>query len=389
MDFSLNDEQKMVQQTVRDFVNRELIPLEGQVLLNEREGRPSLEPGKVRELQRKAKEMGFWGINTPEEYGGANLGPIMTAIVAMELGRTFVPFNFGGTADNILYLCNEEQKQHYLLPTIAGERRSCFALTEPGAGSDAANIKMRAVKDGDHWVLNGEKTFITNGHEADFAMVFALTDPEKGGHGGVSCFLVDREMGWTSSSIPTMGDWGPASLYFENVRVPEKNMLGERGQGLSLGMEWIGAGRWYIPAGAIGTAERALQMAIDYAKQRVSMGHKIAEYQAIQWMIADSHMEIEATRWLVLNAAWQAEQNKDARHASSIAKLYGANMANHVIDKVMQIHGGMGYTKELPIERWYRQVRLYRIFEGTDEIQRYIISRNLLKGHVKLGEALR
>jgi acyl-CoA dehydrogenase len=305
----------------------------------------------------------------------------------MEIGRTFVPFTFGGNADNILYFCNDEQKERYLIPTINGERRSCFALTEPGAGSDAANIKMRAVKDGDHYVLNGEKVFITGGNEADFAMVFAVTAPEKGGHGGVTCLLVDREMGWKSSYIPTMGDWGPASLYFENVRVPATNILGEPGKGFDLGMQWIGAGRWRIPASAVGTAERALQMAIDYAKQRVSMGHPIAEYQAIQWMIADSHVEIESTRWLVLYAAWLAENGKDARHAASVAKLHGATMVNHVIDRVMQIHGGMGYTKELPIERWYRLVRLYRIFEGTDEIQRYIISRNLLKGHVKQGEA--
>lgn len=204
MDFSLNEEQKMVQQTVRDFVNRELIPLEGDVLRNEREGRPALESEKIRELQQKAKDQGFWGINTPEEYGGANLGPIMGAIIAMEISRTFVPFNFGGNADNILYYCNEEQKKRYLLPTINGDRHSCFALTEPGAGSDAANIKMRAEKDGDHYVLNGEKIFITGGNEADFAMVFAVTDPVKGGHGGVTCFLVDREMGWTSSYIHTV-----------------------------------------------------------------------------------------------------------------------------------------------------------------------------------------
>jgi acyl-CoA dehydrogenase len=388
MDFSLSDEQKMVQQTVRAFVNRELVPLEGQALLNEREGRPALARETIRELQQKAKAAGFWGLNTPEEYGGANLGPIMGAIVAMEIGRTFVPFTFGGAADNILYRGNEAQKARYLVPTINGERRSCFALTEPGAGSDAANIKMRAVKDGDHYVLNGEKIFITGGNEADFAMVFAVTDPEKGGHGGVTCFLVDREMGWKSSYIPTMGDWGPASLSFEDVRVPAANILGEPGKGLELGMKWIGAGRWRIPASAVGTAERALQMAIDYAKIRVSMGHPIAEYEAIQWMIADSYVEIESTRWLVLYAAWLAENGKDERHASSVAKLHGANMVNHVIDRVMQIHGGMGYTKELPIERWYRLVRLYRIFEGTDEIQRYIISRNLLKGHVKVGEAL-
>ncbi len=387
MDFSLNDEQKMVQQTVREFVTRELLPLEGQVLLNEREGRPALEWEKMRALQQKAKAMGFWGITTPEEYGGANLGPIMGAITAMELSHTFVPFTFGGNADNILYQCNEEQKQRYLIPTINGERRSCFALTEPGAGSDAANIKMRAVKDGDEYILNGEKIFITGGNEADFAMVFAVTDPEKGGHGGVTCFLVDRAMGWTSSPIPTMGDWEPASLYFENVRVPAANILGEIGKGFDLGMQWIGAGRWRIPASAVGTAERALQMAIDYAKQRVSMGHPIAEYEAIQWMIADSYVEIEATRWLVLYAAWLAENGKDTRHASSVAKLHGATMANQVIDRVLQIHGGMGYTKELPIERWYRLVRLYRIFEGTDEIQRYIISRNLLKSHVRVGEA--
>ena len=386
MDFSLTDEQKMVQQTVRDFVNRELVPFEGEVLRNEREGRPGIAHEKIRELQLKAKEMGFWGINTPEKYGGADLGPLMSGIIGMELARTFVPFAFGGTADNILYYCNDEQKERYLLPTINGDRRSCFALTEPGAGSDAANIKMRAIKDGDHWILNGEKVFITNGNEADFTMVFAVTDPEKGAHGGVTCFLVDRDAGWRSSFIPTMGEWGPASLYFENVRVPEKNILGELNGGFNLGMQWIGAGRWMIACRAVGVAERALQMAVEYAKQRISMGKPIAEYQAIQWMIADSNVEIEATRWLALYAAWQLEQKQDNRHAASIAKLHGATMVNHVIDRVLQVHGGMGYTKELPIERWYREVRLWRIFEGTDEIQRYIISRNLLRGNVKVGE---
>lgn len=339
-------------------------------------------------MQEKAKAAGFWGINTPEEYGGANLGPVMTALLQMELGRTFVPFSFGGSADNILYDCNEEQKQKYLIPVINGERRSCFALTEPGAGSDAANIKMTAVKDGDHWVLNGEKVFITNGNEADFAMVFAVTDKEKGANGGVTCFLVDRDMGWRSEYIQTMGEWGPASLVFEDVRVPEANILGEPGKGFSLGMKWIGQGRWLIPARAVGASERLLQMAMDYAKTRVTFGKPIAERQAIQWMIADSNVEIEATRWLVLHAAWLSETGKDNRHYASIAKLYGSNMANRVVDRVLQIHGGMGYTKELPIERWYREMRLWRIFEGTDEIQRYIISRNLLRGHVKVGELM-
>ncbi|TRY27377.1 acyl-CoA dehydrogenase [Brevibacillus sp. LEMMJ03] len=388
MDFTLTDEQKMVQRTVREFVQKEIMPLEQQVLRNEREGRPGITREEIRALQLKAKELGFWGINTPEEYGGANLGPIMTALITMELGRTFVPFTFGGSADNILYYCNEEQKQRYLIPVINGERRSCFALTEPGAGSDARNIKMSAVKDGDHWVLNGEKVFITNGNEADFAMVFAVTDKEKGADGGVTCFLVDRDMGWRSEYIHTMGEWGPASLIFENVRVPEENILGEPGKGFALGMKWIGQGRWMIPARAIGAAERLLQMGIDYAKTRVTFGEPIAERQAIQWMIADSAVEIEAAKWIVLRAAWMAEKGLDARHQSSMAKLFGANMGNRVVDRVLQIHGGMGYTKELPIERWYREARLWRIYEGTDEIQRRTIARNLLKGYVKVGELL-
>ncbi len=388
MDFTLNEEQKMVQRTIRDFVRKELMPYEQQVLKNEREGRPGMSREEIRALQDKAKALGFWGINTPEEYGGADLGPMMTAIIQMELGRTFVPFGFGGSADNILYYCNEEQKERYLLPVINGERRSCFALTEPGAGSDAANIRMSAAKDGDHWVLNGEKIFITNGNEADFAMVFAVTDKEKGARGGVTCFLVDREMGWRSEYIHTMGEWGPASLVFENVRVPEENILGELGGGFNLGMQWIGQGRWMIPARGLGAAERLLQMAIDHAKSRVTFGKPIAERQAIQWMIADSAVEIEATRWLVLKAAWMSEQKLDNRHDASIAKLYGANMANRVVDRVLQIHGGMGYTKELPIERWYREMRVWRIFEGTDEIQRFIIARNLLRGHVKVGESM-
>ncbi|MEV5408939.1 acyl-CoA dehydrogenase family protein [Thermopolyspora sp. NPDC052614] len=380
MDFSLSPEERQIRDTVRSFVEKEVMPLEPEVLRNEREGRPPLEPGVLRDLREKARRSGLWGIDTPEEYGGADLGPIMSAIITMELRRTFVPFTFGGSADNILFAGAEEQKARYLIPVIEGERRSCFAITEPGAGSDARNIRTRAVRDGGEWVINGEKTFITNGHEADFAMVFAQAE----GY-GVTCFLVDREMGWTSEPIPTMGEWGPASLVFQDVRVPEENVLGELGGGFELAMRWIGQGRYRIPAMAVGAAERLLQMAIDYAKIRKSMGQPIAEYQAIQWMIADSQVEIEAAKWLTLYAAWRVQQGMDARHAISIAKLDGAVMANKVVDRVLQIHGGMGYTKELPIERWYRELRVMRIFEGTDEIQRRTIARNLLKGHVRLG----
>ncbi|GAA4961063.1 alkylation response protein AidB-like acyl-CoA dehydrogenase [Nonomuraea thailandensis] len=380
MDFSLTPEERQIRDTVRAFIEKEVMPLEPEVLRNEREGRPGLEPDILRDLRAKARKSGFWGINTPEEYGGAALGPIMSAIIAMEIGRTFVPFSFGGSADNILYAGTEEQQQRYLLPTIEGERRSCFAITEPGAGSDARNIRTKAVRDGSEWVISGEKTFITGGNEADFVMVFAVAEEH-----GVTCFLVDREMGWKSEPIPTMGQWGPASLVFEDVRVPEENILGELGKGFELAMQWIGQGRYMIPARAIGSAERMVQMAIDYAKIRKSMGQTISNYQAIQWMIADSQVEIEAAKWLTLYAAWRVGQGLDARHASSIAKLNGAVMANQVVDRVLQIHGGMGYTKELPIERWYRELRLLRIFEGTDEIQRRTIARNLIKGHARLG----
>lgn len=389
VDFSLTEEQRDVRNAVRSFIEKEVMPLESEVLRNEREGRPSLEPGVLKDLQQKARKHGYWGINTPEEYGGMAVGPVLSAIIAGEAGRTYVPFRFGGSADNILYAGTKEQQEEYLLPTIEGERRSCFAITEPGAGSDARSIQTKAVQDGDDWVITGEKIFITNGNEADFVMVFAVTDKEKGADGGVTCFLVDRAMGWTSDPIATMGEWGPASLHFDNVRVPSRNILGEVGKGFELAMRWIGQGRYMIPAGALGGAERMLEMAIDYANTRHSMGRPIAEYQGIQWHIADSAVELEAARWLTLFAAWQVQEGKDARQASSIAKLNGTTMANKVVDRVLQIHGGMGYTKELPLERWYRELRLLRIFEGTDEIQKRTIARNLLKGHVKVGDSLR
>ncbi|ADH66559.1 MULTISPECIES: acyl-CoA dehydrogenase family protein [Nocardiopsis] len=389
IDFSLSDEQRAVRDWVRTFVERELMPLENDVLRRERQGQPpglnAEERTRLRELARKSD---FWGVETPVEYGGMGLDPVTAAIIEIELGRTFLTFKFGGEADNILYHANEEQKERYLLPTIAGERRSCFAITEPGAGSDAKAIRTRAVRDGDTWVVNGEKTFITGGNEADFAMVFAVTDPDRGADGGVTCFLVDREAGWTSEPIDTMGERRPASLVFQDVRVPHENILGEEGRGFELAMKWIGKGRYLLPARALGGCERLLDMAIEYSRTRETFGAPIADRQAIQWMIADSQTEIEALRLLVLHAAWQVSVGRDSRHAQSIAKLFGGVKANEIVDRVMQIHGGMGYTRELPIERFYRDVRLLRIFEGTDEIQRRTIARDLLKGHVKVGATL-
>ena len=385
MDFALSDEQRMILGTVRQFVQKELLPLEAEIQRAELEGRQFPDRTTIRQLQATARKAGLWGLLTPEEYGGANLGFLMTALITMETARALVPFIYGGGADNILYQCTPVLRERYLLPTIEGERQSCFALTEPDTGSDATNIKMPAVRDGTDWVLNGEKVFITNGCEADFAIVFAVTDRNKGYKGGVTAFLVDRAMGWTSRRIETMGSWGPAELHFENVRVPAANVLGEVGNGFQQAMAWIGQGRLLIPARAVGQAQRLVEMGREYARQRIAFGHPIADYQAIQWMLADSAVEIEEVGWLVLSAAWRADQSADARHAISMAKLAGAEMIWRVADRVLQIHGGTGYTKELPIERVMRDVRVYRIYEGTDEIQRRSIARNLLERNAPIG----
>ena len=385
MDFALSPTQRMVVETTREFVRRELIPLEEEMQRASLTGRPFPDPPTLRQVQLKAKEAGLWGLLTPESYGGADLGYLMTSLITIETARALIPFLYGGSADNILYTCNEGQKPRYLLPVIAGDRRSCFALTEPNTGSDATNIAMPAVKDGRHFVLNGEKVFITNGNEADFAIVFAVTDKEKGHRGGITCFLVDREMGWTSTPLPTMGSWCPATLSFADVRVPEENVLGEMGFGFPLAMQWIGQGRLFVAARAVGQAQRLLEMGLEYAKQRVAFGKPIAEYQAIQWMLADSAVEIEQVKWLVLHAAWKADQGKDVRHEASMAKLEGAQMIWRVADRVLQIHGGMGYAKEMPIERVLRDVRVYRIYEGTDEIQKRTVARNLLDGHARVS----
>jgi acyl-CoA dehydrogenase len=388
MDLSLSDEEREIRDWVRTFVTREVMPLESTVLERERRNERGLTREELRALRAKAKESGFFGVQTPEEYGGMALGAVMTALVETELGRSFVPFSFGGDADNILYSANDEQQERYLLPTINGDKISCFAITEPGAGSDARNIRTSAVRDGDEWVINGEKTFITFGDIADFVMVFAVTDPElhREGRSGesVTCFLVDREAGWTSAPIPTMGQWGPASLSFQDVRVPHSAILGEEGRGFELAMRWIGRGRYLLPARALGACERLVEMGMEHARQRVTFGEPIANRQAIQWMVADSAVEIEALRWLVLSAAWQVDHGIDSRQSQSMAKLYGGVKANEIVDRVLQMHGGMGYTRELPVERWYRELRVLRIYEGTDEIQRRTISRNLLSGHVSL-----
>jgi acyl-CoA dehydrogenase len=385
MDFSLSDEQRAIRETARDFIAKEVMPLEPEVLRRERRGESALSHAELRALQRRARDFGFWGLGTPAAYGGAELPAVTQSLLWTEVGRTFVPFVFGGETDVILYRANAAQREEYLLPAIEGTRASCFAVTEPGAGSDLTAIRMRARRDGDDWILNGEKTFITRGAEADFSIVIAVTDAELGYKGGFTAFIVDRAMGWTSETIDTMGPARPISMAFDDVRVPHRNVLGEVGDGFRLAMEWIGRGRYVIPSQAIGAAERLLGMAVEYATQRETFGKPIGEHQMIQTYLADSEVELESARWLVLLAAWTVDEGRDPRHQSSMAKLSGATMANRVVDRVMQIHGGMGYTRELPIERWYREARLWRIYEGSDEIQRRAIAKNLLSGRRRIG----
>src|SRR5207302_2950522 len=251
MDFGLTNEQRMILGTVREFVTKELLPLEAEAQRAELDGHSFPGPDDIRRLQQRAKTAGLWGLLTPEEYGGANLGLLMTSLISMETSKALIPFAYGGHADNILYSRNAEQKQRYLCPTIDGNRTSCFALTEPATGSDATNIQMPAVRDSTDWVLNGRKVFITNGLEADFAIVFAVTDKSKGHQGGVTAFLVDRTMGWSSQPIPTMGTWQPAEISFDGVRVPDDNILGKVGYGFQLAMALIGKGMIIIPARAV------------------------------------------------------------------------------------------------------------------------------------------
>jgi acyl-CoA dehydrogenase len=390
MNFDLTDEQRSIRDTARAFLRKEVLPLENEFLRRQRSGEEGLTRDELRALQQSARRFGFWGMGTPEEYGGMGLPAVEQSLLHTEVARSAVPFRFGGEADNILFSGTEEQQEEYLLPTIEGDRISCFALTEPGAGSDAANISTRARRDGGDWVISGEKTFITQGHDADFAIVVAVTDAERGARHGSTAFIVDRGMGWTSSPIPVMGWETPASLVLDEVRVPERNVLGEVGHGFDLAMRWIGRGRYVISAQAVGIAERCLEMAIEHARTRRTFGKPLAEHQAIQWMIADSEVDLEAGRWLALRAAWSMDTgaDADARHAASVSKLFAASMVNRVVDRVLQVHGGMGYTRELPIEHWYRAVRVFRIFEGSDEMQRLIVSRDLLRGFTRVGAHL-
>jgi acyl-CoA dehydrogenase len=382
MEFELPEDLKLLQATVREFVERELIPIEMTIPAAEETPAEILEP-----LQAKAREMGLWLIDVPEELGGAGLGLLARCVVGEEVARTAaLPFRgnflFGPQLSPVLLECDERQRETYVYPLLRGEKRACFAQTEPDAGADPSSMTTRAERTGDGWTITGVKRFITLAHRADFATVLAVTDPEAPRGHQISCFLVDMDTPGVrlERSWPTMMGDAPWEVVFDDVRVPEENLVGEQGAGFALGQRFLTVGRVHgHGAVPVGIAQRALELMMDYARVRVTFGAPLAERQAVQFMIADSAIEIHAARLMVHRCAWRYDQGLDTRDESYMVKVYCSEMVNRVLDRAIQIHGSIGLTTDLPLERWFRQMRSIRITEGATEVMRWRLARNLLR----------
>ncbi len=381
MNFDLPDELAMLKETVRRFVDRELIPIERDTC----EG-GKIKPGVRAALEEKAKALGLWLYDVPEEYGGLGLGLLARAVVWSELGRTIaLPSRnasiFGPAVSPILYFLDEAQKQRYLLPVVAGEKKACFAQTEPDAGGDPGAMRSTAVRDGDHYVINGTKRFITGADEADFAQVFAATDRAKGSRGGISAFLVDMDTPGVTLLRPqeTMMDDRPWEIALEDVRVPAENRIGEEGDGFKFAQNWISAGRIRHGARGIGVMERCLELGASYAGQRVTFGKPLAERQAVQWMLVDIYADLHRLRLMVHHAAWKADRGEDVRYEAYMCKYLGDTKSFEAADRCLQIHGGIGLTTDLPIERMWRDQRSFVITEGPTEILKMALARRVLR----------
>jgi acyl-CoA dehydrogenase len=375
MDFEISDELRMMVDVVREFRERELMPLEQHFLT---QGRFTAEERDAIDAKAKAAEL--WALDVPEELGGHGVGELAMCLILEELFKHPSMYVFGGSPEPVLYYCEDGQRERYLFPVIRGERRSCYAFTEPDAGSDIGAMRTTAVRDGDDWILNGTKTFISKVERADFVIVFAVTDPDSR-RDGVSAFLVDMDTPnfEVSREIPTMGDdWDPVELSFVDCRVPHANLIGKPGDGWKLAGEQLLHGRLKIAAYQLGIAQRCIDIAVEWAQQRVTWGKPIAARQAIQFMLADSRVELEAARLLVYRAAWKADQGQEHSQDDYMAKLYATEMAQRVSDRALQILGGAGYATETPVQSFYRQVRLWRIGHGTSEIHRWMIARDML-----------
>ena len=363
--------------SLRRFIEREVMPFER---------RPMSEDDR-QAIQEKARAAGFWLLNVPEELGGQGLGFLGMAVFWHEISRTIaIPSRdhslFGPTIGPILASLTGDQRARYLDPVLASEKNTCFAQTEPDAGSDPGAMRTRAVRRGDRYVINGTKRFITHADKADFAQVIACTDPEKGARGGISCFLVDMDTpGLTiTARHPTMMGDAPCELAFEDVEVPLANRVGGEGEGFAIAQGWLNEGRIRHGARACGVAERCLELAIEYAKQRRTFGEPLAERQGVQWILADCATELHATKLMVQDAAEKLDRGEDARAETFMVKVYGDEMGFRVADRCLQLHGGIGLTTELPIEKFWRDQRSFMITEGPTEVLRTALARQVLRG---------
>ncbi len=389
MDFTLPEELRMMRETVARFVREELIPLEHTVIRREAErgltDAPLIPPDVEEHLSKKAKEIGLYGIDVPEEYGGQNLGMLAKAIAIEELKTSIVPFVLPPDSPNLWMLretCKGDQIKNYLMPYASGDKKSSIAITEPGAGSDPANMKTRADYKNGKWVISGQKTFISGARSADFIIVMAVTDPKKGSRGGITAFLVDK--GTKGMTIPsvfnTIGEYVPYGVYLDDVEVSDAQVLGEVGNGFAPMQNRLGVRRMEIACRSLGYARRCLELMIPQAKERKTFGAPLADRQQIQWWIADSFQEMEMVRWITWRLAWKIDQgNTDWRRDAAMVKLQGTEMVARVVDRAMQLFGGMGMTKDMPLEYMARACRVWRIFEGPSEVHRWLIARDLLR----------
>ncbi|HDY83434.1 MAG TPA: acyl-CoA dehydrogenase [Halieaceae bacterium] len=385
MDLELPEEHRLLADLVEKFVQNELMPLEEAVLDREARGEPlALTAQEQAPLLAKCRELGLWGLDVPEVYGGADIGAVAKMVVGEELARTVVPFTFPPDSPNLHMLMatvNDEQRKEYLEPYARAETISAIAISEPGAGSDPANMSTRADLKGGDWVLNGNKIWISRAAEADFIIVMAVTDKDKGARGGISAFLVDRGTpGMTvGSPEPILGGMRTHEVIFDDCRIPKSKLLGELGNGFGPMQLRLTTRRLEMGSWSIGIARRALDMMMQHATERVTFGQKLADRQAIQWWIADAATSIHATRLMVRDAAWKAEQGQDVRREASMIKVFGTEMAQQVTDKAMQTHGAMGLTKKMPLHALYHKARMMRIVEGASEVHRMVVSRSLLR----------
>jgi len=384
MDFELGEEHRMLKELVARFVGDALMPLEPKVLERESRGEGAgLTESERKPIDAKARELGLWGLDAPSEFGGSDLPVEAMVGVHEELGKTVTPYTFPPDSPNLRMLmvaANEEQRQTYLGPYARGETISAIGISEPGAGADPAAMITRAVRDGDEWVINGRKIWISRAQDADFTILMAVTDKAKGARGGMSAFLVDRGTPGFNvlRRIAMIGGHVTYEIALEDCRVPAGKLLGTEGQGFAPMQIRLSTRRVQMACWCIGIAQRAVDMICEHARQRVTFGALLADRQTIQWWVADAATQIHACRLMVYDAACKIDRGRDARSEVSMIKVFATELAWDIIDKAMQTFGAMGMAKEIPLQLMASKVRLMRIYDGPSEVHRWVIARNLL-----------